>query len=332
MMWILTDSLIGWPDGVIVCQLCHASNWLRHCGRLLFWPMVSLGFNTLMTCKLFSFHRAIVQSSVEPAPVLHSVFWLCSDQDQSAQAAHWEGAQGFYQFPVTLQCPYMSVMQSTHTLKLHSCELLSSGLCQDLQVEWCQFLVHQTVSGEDPSVRPRIHSGWFYSVGLSFLLQESPVCLPPSLCLYSFFRTLFKFVKKFEDALNGPCVPALVEQGSGSTLDTVDPNTEDTPIHRVHRALKSAQPGKGRDLQVWVSQSRVFVQPVPVVFFMTVNNHVWMNIFTNASEWGPRWRSWSFITTGASACFDQEDEKKVCAAAEEKPGPWPGWRPGLLHW
>lgn len=79
-------------------------------------------------------------------------------------------------------------MQSMHTLKLHSCELSSSGLRQDLQVERCQFLVHQTVSGEDPSVRHLICSGQFYSVGLSFLLQESPACLPPSLiCLYSFF-------------------------------------------------------------------------------------------------------------------------------------------------
>lgn len=34
-----------------------------------------------------------------------------------------------------------------------SCDLLSSGLCQDLQVERCQFLVHQAVSEQDPSVR-----------------------------------------------------------------------------------------------------------------------------------------------------------------------------------
>lgn len=32
---------------------------------------------------------------------------------------------------------------------------LSSGLCQDLQMEWCQFLVNQTVGGKDPSVRFR---------------------------------------------------------------------------------------------------------------------------------------------------------------------------------
>ncbi|XP_051265817.1 midasin isoform X2 [Dicentrarchus labrax] len=62
-------------------------------------------------------------------------------------------------------------------------------------------------------------------------------------------RTLFKFVKKFEEALNGPSVPALVEQGSSASLDSVDANPEETPIHRVHRALKSVLPGKGRDLQ-----------------------------------------------------------------------------------
>ncbi|KAJ8409756.1 hypothetical protein AAFF_G00218150 [Aldrovandia affinis] len=63
-------------------------------------------------------------------------------------------------------------------------------------------------------------------------------------------RTLFKFVKKFEAALSAPCAPALVEQGSSAGLDSVDPRPEETPLHRVHRALKSALPGKGRDLQV----------------------------------------------------------------------------------
>ncbi|XP_044025553.1 midasin [Siniperca chuatsi] len=62
-------------------------------------------------------------------------------------------------------------------------------------------------------------------------------------------RTLFKFVKKFEEALNGPSVAALVEQGSSASLDSVDANAEETPIHRVHQALKSTLPGKGRDLQ-----------------------------------------------------------------------------------
>uniref|UniRef100_A0A3Q1JQ86 Midasin n=1 Tax=Anabas testudineus TaxID=64144 RepID=A0A3Q1JQ86_ANATE len=62
-------------------------------------------------------------------------------------------------------------------------------------------------------------------------------------------RTLFKFVKKFEEALNGPTAPALVEQGCSANLDSVDTNSEETPNHRVHRALRSTLPGKGRDLQ-----------------------------------------------------------------------------------
>ncbi|XP_064196020.1 midasin isoform X1 [Anguilla rostrata] len=63
-------------------------------------------------------------------------------------------------------------------------------------------------------------------------------------------RKLFKFVKKFEAALSTPCAPALVEQGSNASLDSVDPRPEETPLHRVHRALQSALPGRGRDLQV----------------------------------------------------------------------------------
>uniref|UniRef100_A0A3Q3NKD3 Midasin n=1 Tax=Labrus bergylta TaxID=56723 RepID=A0A3Q3NKD3_9LABR len=62
-------------------------------------------------------------------------------------------------------------------------------------------------------------------------------------------HTLFKFVKKFGEALSGPSVPSLVEQGSSASLDSVDVNSEETPIHRVHRALKSNPPGKGRDLE-----------------------------------------------------------------------------------
>ncbi|XP_075869163.1 midasin [Nelusetta ayraudi] len=62
-------------------------------------------------------------------------------------------------------------------------------------------------------------------------------------------RTLFKFVKKFEEAISGPCLPALVEQGSNSSLDAVDGSAEETPTRRLHLALKSALPGKGRDLQ-----------------------------------------------------------------------------------
>jgi len=73
-----------------------------------------------------------------------------------------------------------------------------------------------------------------------------PFCfvLPPPAA-----RTLFKFVRKFEDALSGPCAPSLVEEGSGAGLDSIDANPDETPIHRVHQALKSALPGKGRKLQ-----------------------------------------------------------------------------------
>ncbi|XP_071391101.1 midasin-like [Centroberyx affinis] len=67
-------------------------------------------------------------------------------------------------------------------------------------------------------------------------------------------RTLFKFVRKFEAALGGPSAPALVEQGSAANLDSVDANPEETPIHRVHQALKNTLPGKGRDLQTEVPE------------------------------------------------------------------------------
>ncbi|KAM6905784.1 midasin isoform 2-T2 [Lycodopsis pacificus] len=63
-------------------------------------------------------------------------------------------------------------------------------------------------------------------------------------------RTLFKFVRKLQEALNGASVPSLVEQGSSASLDSVDADPEETPIHRVHKALKSSLPGKGRDLQL----------------------------------------------------------------------------------
>ncbi|KAF4092103.1 hypothetical protein AMELA_G00017110 [Ameiurus melas] len=65
-------------------------------------------------------------------------------------------------------------------------------------------------------------------------------------------RTLFKFVRKFEAALSGPCAPWLVEQkSSGGTdnTDSVDGQQEHTPLHQLHRALKSALPGRRRDLQ-----------------------------------------------------------------------------------
>ncbi|KAM9495289.1 midasin [Clarias gariepinus] len=61
-------------------------------------------------------------------------------------------------------------------------------------------------------------------------------------------RTLFKFVRKFEAVLAEPCAPWLVEQKSGE-MDSVDVQSEDTPLHQLHRALKSALPGRARDLQ-----------------------------------------------------------------------------------
>ncbi|XP_007570662.1 midasin isoform X2 [Poecilia formosa] len=62
-------------------------------------------------------------------------------------------------------------------------------------------------------------------------------------------RTLFKFVKRFEDALSGPCLAALVEQGSSSGWDPEPAGSGDAPIQRVHQALKSAIPGQGREFQ-----------------------------------------------------------------------------------
>lgn len=96
-----------------------------------------------------------------------------------------------------------------------------------------------------------------YSLGLSVLLKDrTDGCSATDIVVLISFslRTLFKFVKKFEEALNGPSVPTLVEQGSSASLDSVDANPEETPIHRVHQALRSSLPGKGRDLQVQVSQ------------------------------------------------------------------------------
>lgn len=71
--------------------------------------------------------------------------------------------------------------------------------------------------------------------------------------LFWFSRTLFKFVKKFEAALSGPVAPALMEQGSSASLDSVDANEENTPLHRVHHALKNTLPGRARDIKVQYS-------------------------------------------------------------------------------
>ncbi|XP_077408316.1 midasin isoform X2 [Vanacampus margaritifer] len=53
-------------------------------------------------------------------------------------------------------------------------------------------------------------------------------------------RTLFKFVKKFEEILNGPFVTVLVEQKNSASLVNTDIHPEETPIHRIHQALKKA--------------------------------------------------------------------------------------------
>lgn len=71
--------------------------------------------------------------------------------------------------------------------------------------------------------------------------------------VYVMFRTLFKFVRKFEAALAEPCAPWLVEQKSSNGMDymdSVDIQQENTPLHQLHLALKSTLPGRGRDLQV----------------------------------------------------------------------------------
>ncbi|KAM9355690.1 midasin [Pholidichthys leucotaenia] len=62
-------------------------------------------------------------------------------------------------------------------------------------------------------------------------------------------RTLFKFVRKFEEALNSPSLPSLTEQGNITSSDSLDTNPEETPIHRVHRLLRSSLPGNGQHVQ-----------------------------------------------------------------------------------
>lgn len=62
-------------------------------------------------------------------------------------------------------------------------------------------------------------------------------------------RTLFKFVRKFEEALNSPSLPSLVEQGNSANVDSVDTTLEETPILRVHQVLKSNMPGRDTDHQ-----------------------------------------------------------------------------------
>lgn len=72
-------------------------------------------------------------------------------------------------------------------------------------------------------------------------------------------------MKKFESALSGPSAPSLVEEGSSASLDSVDANPEETPLHRVHKALKNTLPGKGRDLQVVVMFTMVITPLLMVI-------------------------------------------------------------------
>ncbi|XP_061668786.1 midasin isoform X2 [Syngnathoides biaculeatus] len=62
-------------------------------------------------------------------------------------------------------------------------------------------------------------------------------------------RTLFKYVKKFEEILNGPCVLVLVEQKISGFVSNSDTNPKETPIRRIHQALKQALPRKNREEQ-----------------------------------------------------------------------------------
>lgn len=130
-------------------------------------------------------------------------------------------------------------------------QLLSSGFCQDLQMEWCQFLVNQTVCGEGPSVRSLLCAFMSCDLGTRLLscCQHNYV----SIFICFNLRTLFKFLKMFEGTLTGPCLPALVESKSHSSnfdLDSLDPNFAEVPIQLFLSTLKSSLPGQGRDLEV----------------------------------------------------------------------------------
>lgn len=57
-------------------------------------------------------------------------------------------------------------------------------------------------------------------------------------------------MRKLEDAVTAPSLPALVEQGSAAAVDVAGAGAEDTPLHRVHRALKSSGARTGPGLQV----------------------------------------------------------------------------------
>ena len=78
-------------------------------------------------------------------------------------------------------------------------------------------------------------------------------------------------MKKFEAALSGPSAPSLVEEGSSASLDSVDANPEETPLHRVHKALKNTLPGKGRDLQVVVIFTMIIISVIITSLLMVIS-------------------------------------------------------------
>ncbi|XP_051781409.1 midasin isoform X2 [Erpetoichthys calabaricus] len=51
-------------------------------------------------------------------------------------------------------------------------------------------------------------------------------------------RTLFKFVKRFDAALNTPCRQDLTEQGIERSLDCVDRTQQDSPVLQLNKVLK----------------------------------------------------------------------------------------------
>ncbi|XP_070405869.1 midasin isoform X3 [Nothobranchius furzeri] len=72
-------------------------------------------------------------------------------------------------------------------------------------------------------------------------------------------RTLFKFVKKFDEALSCPSLPSLVEPGGGVDVDV---NPEYSPVQRIHRALKNILSGGERALQTEPPAEGVHASPL----------------------------------------------------------------------
>lgn len=139
-------------------------------------------------------HRVIVQSSLEPAQILQSVLWLHPDQNQSAPTAHREGAQGLSSCRFLLHMTNMTLSINVRVIRTLLIStgiwIASSGLCQDLQVERHQFLVHQTVSWENPPVR--YHPDLICAVPYNwkFFRAKCPGHGLTMFCLYSFLSGL----------------------------------------------------------------------------------------------------------------------------------------------